>query len=998
MNAQELPRSRQAAILAVCLGTLVACGSAGAAAEMARVEDLRCEYCTAPVGIDAAKPRLSWLTRSDQRGWRQTAYQILVASSEEKLERDLGNLWDSDRIASDQSIHVAYQGLPLQSSTRYWWKVRVWDQDGQPSAWSTPSGWTMGLLKSDDWKAKWIATPPMTVENELTVTKATYRTLDGKISKDVTQIVTRELVKNKPLRVDSQTLGGDPARGTVKELVVEYVKDGKPEKTRAVDFETIDLIGEGSRNASPTIQFRRDFHLEAEPTSAIVTVNSPAYFELYVNGEKVGRDVLSPAVSKLDKQTFSMTYDVSKYLAAGDNCVGLWLGTGWAQSIVVRAQLDAVVESKPVTLGTDTSWKARTSDRYKIGQWKWGDFGGELVDARQAAPDWCRPGLDTSAWTSAVVANSVSLGPVRNQPCPPNRLGDVISAVSVNSVGAGLYEVDFGKALTGWFRMEMPALERGATVTMTFADTKSDSQKNRLVKIGDAGWYQHFNQVSKFISAGREGEVFEHKFNFAAFRYVIIEGLSSPPAKGSVKAMLVDSDLEHAGYLECSKVLFNRIHEVNKWTQECLNLGGYYVDCPHRERMGYGDGQVATEGFMTNFRADGFYRKWLTDWRLLQKPDGGLPNSAPFGKGGGGPGWGGLLSAIAWRHYLYYGDKCVLEENYDAIRRYVEHLETISQSNGDILTGRTGKFSFIGDWVAPRRGMDTNNAPSHEARQLFNNCYRINQIELLMWMARVLKKTDDVNYYGNRLSEIRPKVHRAFYDVEKQQYVLDGQAYYVMPLMTGVTPDALRPLLLKKLEENILEKNAGHLDTGMLGTYFMMEYLRDIGRSDLVYTMFDQTTYPGWGYMLQQDATTLWEQWNGYWSWVHSCFTSPDNWLYQGLAGIQADASAPGFKNAIIKPDIVGDVTWVKSHYDSNYGRFVSNWQLEGDRLTMQVTVPSNATATVYVPAGAMDEVSESGRPLDQAPGVEFLRREDGRVVLRVAAGGYSFEAQKGAK
>src|SRR6056297_206031 len=276
MNAQKPTRSRQAAILAVFLGTLVPRGSAGAAAEMARVEDLRCEYCTAPVGIDAARPRLSWLTRSDQRGWRQTAYQILVASSEENLARDLGNLWDSNHTASDQSIHVAYQGLPLESSTRYWWKVRVWDQDGQPSTWSTPSVWTMGLLKPDDWKAKWIGTPPVMVENELTVTKATYRTLDGGISKDVTEIVKRELAKKKPLRVDFQILGGDPARGIVKELVVEYVQDGRPEKIRAVDFETINLFGEAPWSASPTTQFRRDFHLEAEPTSATVTVNSPA--------------------------------------------------------------------------------------------------------------------------------------------------------------------------------------------------------------------------------------------------------------------------------------------------------------------------------------------------------------------------------------------------------------------------------------------------------------------------------------------------------------------------------------------------------------------------------------------------------------------------------------------------------------------------------------------------------------------------------------------------
>ena len=169
--------------------------------------------------------------------------------------------------------------------------------------------------------------------------------------------------------------------------------------------------------------------------------------------------------------------------------------------------------------------------------------------------------------------------------------------------------------------------------------------------------------------------------------------------------MLVDSDLEAAGSFECSNDLLNRIHSANQWTQRCLDLGGYYVDCPHRERMGYGDGQVAAEGFMTNFRADGFYRKWLADWRLLQSSDGELPNSAPFGKGGGGPGWGGSLSAITWRHYLYYGDKRVLEESYDAIRRYVNHLESCCKDG--ILRKYGGKWSFIGDWVPPHRGMDT---------------------------------------------------------------------------------------------------------------------------------------------------------------------------------------------------------------------------------------------------------------------------------------------------
>jgi alpha-L-rhamnosidase len=239
-------------------------------------------------------------------------------------------------------------------------------------------------------------------------------------------------------------------------------------------------------------------------------------------------------------------------------------------------------------------------------------------------------------------------------------------------------------------------------------------------------------------------------------------------------------------------------------------------------------------------------------------------------------------------------------------------------------------------------------------------------------------------------------VHAAFYDAEKQQYVIDEQAYYVMPLMSGITPEALRPVLLKKLEQNILKKNSGHLDTGMLGTYFMMEYLREIGRSDLVFTMFNQTTYPGWGYMLEQGATTFWEQWNGHWSRVHSCFTSPDNWLYQGLAGIQADPEGPGFKKFILKPSVVGDVTWVKAHYDSPYGRVVSNWKLEGGGLEMTVTVPPSTTATVYVPARDPAAVTESGQPVAQAEGVRLLKEEAGTMVFEVMAGTYRFRVSDG--
>ena len=996
------------------------------------VDNLRCEYRVNPLGIDALKPGLSWkLETGDlkpERGIKQTAYQILVASSADLLKNDTGDLWDSGKVVSDQSLHIDYQGKPLASGMLCHWKVRVWEEkleggNRKPekeavTAWSKPALWTMGLLKPEDWRAKWISFP-----------------------------------------------GED-------------------------------------LNLSPWM--RKSFDLSAAPTHAFVTVNIAGYAELYINGQKVGTDVLTPAVSDNTKQVFYNTYDVRSLLKPGRNTIGLWVGRGWATRTDtaasrvtpalphVRAQIEAEIDGKPWALGTDASWKCAPSSNQRLGGMHWGDFGGERVDASLHIANWSNSDFDDKDWKNAAEVEAPK-GEVVAQQAPLNRVGKEIPAVAVNELGGGRYEIDFGTALTGWLRLKMPAWNaepdeiandsatpqgpanlkilkatyaardgagsadvtakvaamvagdtlnfevnpgalggdpvpnhvkdliveyelhgksrstraadfspltvppqpKRAVVRMTFAD-----KKHYGVKVGFGGKpqplpdgsYQHFNQVSEFVSTGKPGEVFEHKFNYAGFRYVLVEGLPVPPKKEDAVAMLVESDLEPVGAFECSNELFNRISRVNQWTQRSLNLGGYFVDCPHRERLGYGDGQVAAEGFMTSFGGYGFYRKWLMDWRIRQGADGSMPHMAPFAMGGGGPGWPGLLSAITWRHYLYYGDKRVLEQNYDAIRRFVDNLE--SRSKDGVMRAYGGAWDFIGDWVPPERGMDTQNWPGRPAAELFNNCYRIQQLEILKNIASVLGKKDEAERCEALLATARPAVHAAFFDKAAGNYGIDEQAYYIMPLLAGVTPEAECPALIQKLEKNILEKNKGHLDTGMLGTYFMMEHLRAIGRNDLVFTMFNQTAYPGWGYMVEQGATTLWEQWNGYWSHIHSCFTSPDNWFYQGLAGIQADPAAAGFKNAIIKPAIVGDVTWVKSHHDSPYGRIVSNWKREGEKLSMDVTVPPNSTATIFVPAKDAASVTESDKPAAEAEGVKFLRMENNAAVYAVGSGNYEFQSQ----
>jgi alpha-L-rhamnosidase len=406
--------------------------------------------------------------------------------------------------------------------------------------------------------------------------------------------------------------------------------------------------------------------------------------------------------------------------------------------------------------------------------------------------------------------------------------------------------------------------------------------------------------------------------------------------------------------------------------------------------MGYGDGQVTAEGFLTSFRSDAFFRKWLRDWRLLQNPaTGALPNTAPFGIGGGGPAWPGTLGHYTWRHWLYYGDRRILDENADTLERYLGWLDTKCQN--DVLRKYGGQWDFIGDWVPPDRGMDTKNWPSPQAAELFNNAYRIYQWDLLRRIRAAQGRDSEAAKCEARIAAIRPKVHAAFYDAAKGFYVIDEQAYYVMPLLTGVVPNDLRPAITEALTRNLTTK--GHLDTGMLGTYFLMEFLRQSGRNDLAFMLMNRTAYPSWGHMLERGATTYWEQWNGYWSMIHSCFTSADNWLYQGPGGIRPDPEAPGFRRVLIEPAVVGDLTWVKASHRGPFGMVSSYWHVDGDRLVLEVTVPPSSTARVRLPTANPASVIEGDQPVTKASGISGITSEAGALVMDLASGTYVLSA-----
>ena len=620
---------------------------------------------------------------------------------------------------------------------------------------------------------------------------------------------------------------------------------------------------------------------------------------------------------------------------------------------------------------------------------------------RRDIPDWSEPGCAGGKWLPVAEVADPSIT-TSAQSCPPNRIIKTLPMVYCRELRHNVWELDFGTNLTGWMKLRLPKLEAGRQVTIRFADKRLASAKEevtpiRKYELAPGTWkietpsgpiaYTVYNQEVVFTSAGRLDEQVCNKFNYEGFRYAIVEGLPGKPAAGDAEALMIDSDMEPAGGFECSNDLLNRIMQLNLWTVRCLTLGGYEVDCPHRERMGYGDSQVSIDMQMMSRDAAAFYTKWAVDW--LDDQDIGTGKSAQYvPRNIDDPScwfsWGGTLDVLPWKSYLYYGDRRLLERAYEPMVRYpTVYIESFYKDGVHRIGGDPGC-----DWVAPAHGMS-----GPPGTELFANCYRVYLYDLLARSADSLGRTDNAHRHRAKIAELKPLIHAAYYKPGERLYVVDEQLNQSMPLMLGIVPEDLRGTIQKKLEDITLVKNQGHLDTGMLGTYFLFQYLQQAGSNDLAFTMATQKDFPSWGYMLAQGATTMWEQWDGYWSQIHSCYTCPGGWMYQGLAGIRPDEAGPGFKRIIIKPAVVGDLTWVKCHYDSIHGRIVSNWQRAGGKLTMEVAIPANTTATVYVPAKDSAAVAESGKPANTAEGVTFLRMEDSTAVYAVGSGTYRFQS-----
>ena len=882
-----------------------------------RAAQLRCEYADSPLGIDQPQPRLFWQLESGARGQRQTAYQVLAASSAELLASAQGDLWDSGRVASDESVHIRYQGKTLASSERVFWQVRVWDQADRASAWSAPASWTMGLLKTNDWQAAWIC-------------------------------------------------------------------------------------GHG---ASETLLLRREFEVRPGLVRAIAHVSGLGQYEMTLNGVKAGDDLLSPGWTAYNNTVLYDTKEVTSLLHAGTNAVGLTLGNGMYNVVrrnrfvkftgsfgALRAILHLRLEyadGSTQILGTDETWRTCAGPITFSSI-----YGGEDCDARLNPAGWEMPGFDDRAWAPAVQIIRPP-GKLRGHTfaASPLRAIETRAPVAVLALtnGETIYDLGQNASYMPRLRLTGPA---GSTVRLTPAEILGqDGQIDRGTMGGTArggSWWEY--------TKGTAGEeAWFPKFCYIGCRY--LQARCTPARSGgelprieSLEGVIVHSSASPAGEFACSNELLNHIRTLVRWAQRA-NMVSVLTDCPHREKLGWLE-QYHLNGPAIRYEFDlcRLFAKGMNDMADSQLENGLVPNIAPEytqfkGTFRAAAEWGSAFIIVPWQQYQFGADLEPLSTHYDAMKRYFAYLET--RATNDLVS------EGLGDWydLGPKKpGFAQLTPPPVTATAFYYY-----DAWILSQAAALLNRTDEAKDYAARAERIRASYNRHFLHADNgsRSYATGSQCANALPLVLGIVAAEDRDAVLASLVRDV-ESRGWTMTAGDVGFRSLLQALAQGGRSDVIYKMINQDEKPGYGYQLKMGATSLTESWDANRSSSHNHFMLGHitEWFYKDLAGIDTDPAGPGFKKIVIHPQPVGDLTWVRASYDSIRGRIVSSWKREGGKFTLEITIPANTTATVFLPARDGGEVLEGGRPAGQSSGVQPLRQERDRAVFGVASGNYVFESR----
>ena len=998
---------------------------AASAAGYATPVHLRCEHLNTPLGIDALHPLLSWQSDNTERNWHQSAYQILVATSTARLSAP--DVWDSGKQNSAESNGIVYSGPKLESRKRYYWTVRVWDAAGKVSE-AIPVWWEMGLLAKSDWTAKWISRndpeqeadrPAMrwigtegqdagrfrlnfdvnqkprdavlllTARGNWKATVNGHEVANWHDWQEVERIDLSDLLVTGRNSIEVAVTGAGKA-AVLAALVKITHADGTLERISTERWDLARVIADLDDKRFGNVHlpaaaalFRKPLAIDKPVRSARIYATALGSYRLFLNGQRLGKDLLTPDWTDYRKRVLYQTYDITKSIARGNNAIGVILGDGWYGSglgwnglrfnfgppplrFIAQVEIE-YVDGEHQTIVTDGTWKTSASPILRSEL-----YTGETYDARLEQPGWDTAVFQDAAWTAASISDAPP-AIVSSQMSPTIQVTETMQPKKVASPADGVYVFDMGQNMVGWAALKATG-PAGTKIRLRFAEIlKPDGNIYRdNLRAAEA--------TDTFILRGGGSEYFEPHFTYHGFRYIEVTGYPGKPPLDAITGLVFHTANEFTGKFTSSNSMLNQLWRNALWSERG-NLESVPTDCPQRdERLGWmGDAQVFWRTASFNMDMAAFTHKWMHDVVEAQSPAGAFADVSPrvVDEADGAPAWGDAGVIIPWTAWQQYGDTRIIEENWEPMAHWMEY---IGSANPDGIRNQRRNNDF-GDWVP---------AESETPKDLIATAYWAYDANLMSQMARAAGKEADSKKYAALFESIRAAFQKQF--IRANGEVGNGsQTCYALALHMHLLPDSLKAMATDHLVADI-EKRNWHLSTGFVGTPYLLSALSNNGRTDVAYRLLLNDTYPSWGYTISKGATTIWERWNGdrgdpsMNSYNHYAFGAVVEWLYRYVAGIDAAPDSPGFQKIEIHPLPDERLNRVHGEYDSIYGKIISDWRsAPGGQFTLKVTIPANTTAIVYLPAGPNSQVTESGKP------VETQNGPAGFVTAAIGSGSYEF-------
>ncbi len=954
MSQEVLERSVY--ILFIILSIILFMYSPTEAASLS-VQSLKCEYLVDPCGVDKNPPRLSWMLESDQRGVKQSAYHILVASSVDQLAMNEGELWDSGKIQSDETINIPYGGKSLQSRQRCYWKVRVWDENDNKSPWSQPACWSMGLLKRSDWKAQWISFKD---DSEFTASPQ-------KIVLPPARYYRKTFTLKKPIKhatVYTTALGIYELHLNGHKVSNQMFTPGWSDYKKRVYYNTFDVTSQLSEGKNVVGTILADGWYSGYLGYALLVGYGPDKCGRYIYGK-------TPA--------FLMQLEIE-------------YEDGTTKRII-----------------TDPSWKVNTGPILQADM-----LMGETYDARLQQKVWDQTGFDDNDWDNAILAQQndsltktyydkagareVELGFVEPQalqayPSVPIQITEEIKPVNITETEEGVYIFNMGQNFSGVVRLKAKGL-RGTKIKLRHGEMLHPDGRLMTENLRRA------RATDTYILRGDEDfETWAPRFTYHGFQYVEVRGLQNKPTLDTLTGLVIHSDTPLTSSFECSDQMVNQLFENVVWTQRS-NFFEVPTDCPQRdERFGWtGDAQIYVGTATYNADVAAFFTKWLDDLEEAQLPNGAFPDYAPYPMMHGKPNRG---FATAWMDagiicpytiHKVYNDHNVIKRHYASMKRFMDFRE---KNSPDFLGVNIG--NGWGDWLS---------LGSPTPIEYIDTVYFAKSARLMAEMADAIGEQTDAKHYHTLYKNIK----NAFADKyinEKGLLTIHNQTAYALALSIDLIPNSLKDQAANQLAD-LIRDNEYRMSTGFLGTRPLLPVLSQHGYNDLAVRLLQSRRFPSWGYEIENGATTVWERWNSYVkdegfanvsmnSFSHYAFGAVCEWMFKTLAGI--DTASEGYKKIVIhphppKPNTNPEnkpIQWVKAKYRSSRGTISCYWRNETNQFVMGLTIPANTTAEVHIPGIEKANITEKGQPIHQLEEVTFLRQEDNDYIYNVKSGSYIF-------